>query len=59
MAKEDEILDMLMNMKSKDPFRIVYYSGELPEELEQFVTEPTTSAKVGNTDLLKGNWIVK
>ncbi len=62
MAKEkDKILDILMNMdfKSKDPFNIVHYSGELPEELKQFIIESPTCAKGDqtymNNDVTDGN----
>lgn len=46
--KSKSLLEMCMDiasMPSKDPFIIVDYSGELPKELEPFLSESLAGAK--------------
>ncbi len=49
----EELMKLFDNNKYKQPFKIVHHSGELPEELKQFVST------VGEVDSKPDNQSVK
>lgn len=50
-SMKDVLGSMFKNNKYNQPFKIVAYSGELPEELKQFVNVSPTCAKGDNPSI--------